>query len=281
MIVRETRPTLEKSAGSNSGTETPGLIEALEFTVSANSGEDVIWEQVIFEMTSTDNGGSAWNTCGGDMANSDFSLYDSDDMGDELEDADIDWTLLDSNIDGCAGADVLKYAVLRLPTPEVISAGTTNTYVLEFDATGASSADDDTLRFDIQDDPLVSVGNFVESDADELQEALDQTETEIDVANAASFIEGDIVCIDDDDDSSCESDEELVLVQDIDFVGDVLTVYRGYLGTDQLGVGAIDDAMHYCPSSFTWDDDGSTTAVNDIGSYLVDELPVKGNTLQF
>lgn len=152
--LRKTKPTLSRASGSPSGSAIPGLDEVLRFNIAADSHGYVAVNELTFKLTSTDNDTSAWNTCdGGDIATSDFSLYNYDDLSDELESADGNWSFFDSGA-GDAGFDcdagqVITYINLDLGTAFEVAAGATETYSLYVDTTGASSSDDDTIRFDL------------------------------------------------------------------------------------------------------------------------------------
>jgi|GEM_PF-2721711 len=157
MTLYKTKPTISLSSGSPFGAGIPGLNEVFRFNIAADSRGYVTLNEVTFKMTSTDNttGGTEWNTCditGGTIGidEPNLSFYDISDMSTAL-DIDADWTLYDSS-DGSVcteDTDVIDYIVLDLTTADVIGAGTTVTYSLYMDTTGASSANDDSLRIDL------------------------------------------------------------------------------------------------------------------------------------
>ena len=164
MTIQKTKPTISLASGSPAGTgTTTGLDEVLRFTVTADIRGEVTWSQNVFQLNSTDNSATLWNTCGGDagalndgMAVADFRFYDASDITTDLAAsaaAGDRLVLLDSAGEACAGADVLTYVVLDLDlvasAVEEVAAGTTKTYYLEFNATGASPVTDDQIRFDI------------------------------------------------------------------------------------------------------------------------------------
>lgn len=162
MTARKTKPTISLASGSPSGAAVPGLSEIFRFNVAADSRGSVTLSEILFKLTSTDNGATLWNDCGTgtrDAATA-WEFYDLDDPSEKLDDA-TDWTFLDNAGGACAGVDVLTYVELNLETSathpaEEIGAGETKTYVVRFDSTGASSADDDSIRLDIPDETETS-----------------------------------------------------------------------------------------------------------------------------
>lgn len=148
--LRKTKPTLSKASGSPSGSSIASLDEVLRFNIAADSHGFVTVNELTFKMVSTDGDTSAWNTCdGGDITTADFSLYNYDDLSEELEDDDAEWTLFDAAGANCGAGNVITYVNIDLTTPVEIGAGTTETFSLYVDTTGASSADDDSVRFDV------------------------------------------------------------------------------------------------------------------------------------
>lgn len=160
MTIRKTKPTISLASGSPSGAAVPGLSEIFRFNVAADSRGSVTLSEILFKLTSTDNAGTPtlWNDCGTgtrDAATA-WEFYDIDDPSEKLDDA-TDWTFLDNAGGACAGTDVLTYVELNMETDathpaEEIGAGETKTYVVRFDSTGASSANDDSIRLDIPDE---------------------------------------------------------------------------------------------------------------------------------
>lgn len=164
MVLTKTKPTISLASGSPSGASVPGLGEVLRFTIAADSKGYVAWSEILFKMTSTDNSGTPteWNECvasGTGIDDSELSLYEINDLGNEIEGADTDWTFFDSS-DGTVcdpTNEVIDYIQLDLGNDEEeIEAGSSKTYVLYMDTTGASAANDDSLRIDIIDQPTVN-----------------------------------------------------------------------------------------------------------------------------
>ncbi|MBI2550973.1 hypothetical protein HYV73_01345 [Candidatus Uhrbacteria bacterium] len=158
MIAHKTRPTITKHASSPSGASIPGLNEVLRFNVSADSRGFVTLDQLLFNVV-TGESGSAFNACD-TLADDDvFQLYDVSNSSNKLDDDGGDWTFVDATDAACMSGggdmDVLEYAWLNFEDvgadPEEIGAGTTKTYVLKIDTTGASTTDDDSIRVDIVD----------------------------------------------------------------------------------------------------------------------------------
>lgn len=156
MTLRKTKPTVTLSAASPSGASVPGLNEVLRFTVAADAAGDVVLDALTFNVTSTDNASTAtgWNVEGDSSGvldvTSSWSLYDSSDLTTPLETSDANWTLY-ATTGAAAASSGLKIGAARLVfgTARTIAAGTSKTYVLKVDTTGASSSADDTVRFDI------------------------------------------------------------------------------------------------------------------------------------
>ena len=126
--------------------EGSGLDEVLRFTIAASSNEDVVVDEVIFKMVSTDNNGEVasgddWNECNasGASVDADFSLYDYADLGTELDTSSSAWNLLGStgaNCESTANTDI-AFVQLELVAADdlVVAAGTTKTFSLWFDST--------------------------------------------------------------------------------------------------------------------------------------------------
>ncbi len=170
--LRKTRPTLAIASGSPSGEGIPGLNEVLRFNLSADSHGYVVLDELTFKMTSTDNGGESnpdWNECGSsspNMAVADFSFYNVDNLSDDLEGSDSDWTVLDSAGAACASNTDLTFIVLDLTSSITIDAGTTETYALYADTTGAATGTSgDSVRFEIpRDSDVASLGGATDPD---------------------------------------------------------------------------------------------------------------------
>ncbi|MEK7094636.1 MAG: hypothetical protein AAB886_00830 [Patescibacteria group bacterium] len=299
--IAETKPTVSLASGSPSGSSVPGLSEVLRFTVSAASNEDVIVDEIIFKVTSTDNNGTGtddWNECDTDLASvvvGDFSIYDYANLGTAL-DANADWTMLESDGSACDGTgtnDDLVYAHLQFAAGTgatadiVVAAGTTKTLSLYFDSTGASAANDDSIRFDIPADPIIAVTSFLDSagvEANEVQANATAVDTDTLTTDANTFAShGDIVCL---TTGTCAAGDEKVMVSNVGSTNTNLYINRGYLGTDFVAT-AITMDLDRMPSSFVWYDDGATTSTNTtvedevFGAYLVKNLPITGGTLVF
>ncbi|OGL95085.1 hypothetical protein A2348_04955 [Candidatus Uhrbacteria bacterium RIFOXYB12_FULL_58_10] len=163
MIIRLSEPSFSLSSASPSGTGVPGRAEALRFNVASSSFGDVTVNQLMFRVTTTDNAGTGWNDCGDGAstkrfgANDLWNLYDMDDLSAPISDKG-DWSLLKADGSACGqAAEPVAYAVLNLGAdattgPTDVPAGVTSTLSLHVDTTGASAADDDSVRFDLLSD---------------------------------------------------------------------------------------------------------------------------------
>lgn len=298
-VIQETKPTVSLASGSPSGAKVPGLDEVLRFTIAASSNEDVVVDEVIFKMVSTDNNGEAssgddWNECNasGASVDADFSLYDYADLGTELDTSSSAWNLLGStgaNCESTANTDI-AFVQLELVAADdlVVAAGTTKTFSLWFDSTGASATNDDSVRFDVPADPIASA--YIDSGAFDVNGAVTgEATTTLTIDTGSSRpTHGDVVCL---SSGTCAAADEVVLVTNIDDdTATTLYVSRGYLGRNRGGSGATvadNTELDYLPSSFVWYDDGSTTDDTDnfedevAGSFLVDNLPLIGGTIIF
>lgn len=317
-VIKETKPTITLSAASPSGYASVGREEALRFNVAANAQEDVVLSQLVFKISSTDNNGDDvvdWNDCDSDdpamaVDPSDFDFYNLTDDGTavtlDLSSSDVHnttvaqmsagtnnpWTLLKTNGAICDATNTqIGFARLRLPTPEIIPSGETKTFSLHFDSTGASSGDDDSLRFDLVTDPIASSYLYMADALNELDTA--SLDTTLSVDDGTAFAVGDIIVVDVNDNGGTAPDrgEEHMLVTNTSPTE--LTVVRGYLGS-KIEAADIDsdiedydstDGIFRLPGSLLWKDDGiagqAGSADDFWGTYLVDSLPVSGGTLIF
>lgn len=300
-VVRETVPTVSKHSSSPSGSDkTPGDQEILRFTVAANSGEDLVLNQLIFTVSTSDNDGDNWDYCddnndGNGAANdaglddTDFDIYNltTTGVGSAL-DVDADWTLLASDGTTCTeDTDAVKFVKLAIDDENVVPAGSSYTYALYIDTTYASSASNDSIQIGLAGDPILSTYLDSADDIDDAACAANESTCTADDGGdgalaAAGFAAGDLVCLDEDNGGTCAADEEVVLVTDI--TGDVVTMIRGYLGRNSEAI-ADNSSILYLPGAFNWEDDGNetdTTATEEwYGAHLVDTLPVTGNAIGF
>ncbi len=283
-VVRETKPVITLSASSPSGSVVAGRIEALRFNVAASANQDVVLNTLTFKMTSTDNAGTPtlWNGCDtngvSQTLTSDFDFYDLKDASTTLDTADTDWTFLKATGAVCdTAAASLGFVKITLPVASIVTKGTSHSYALYFDATGASSSSDDSLRFDLPTDPIANT--YLVDQAYVV--AVTAVNTDFTAAAAGGYTLGDVICVDADASGVCDAAEEKVLV--VVDGGTALTVVRGYLGSTP----AADAAGNFLrmPGSLLWQDDGSSTVALPLQEYwsssLVDNLPVTGGTLVF
>lgn len=308
-VVRETKPTITLSSLSPSGSAVVGRSEALRFNVAASSNEDVVLNQLTFKLNTTDNNADDaidWNDCDTDdpalaMDVSDFDLYNLTDDGTtttlDLSASAVHnttlahmsagtnnpWTLLLATGGICTSATAtVGFVHLTLPTSEIIPKGTTKTFALYFDSTGASSTTDDSVRIDLPTDPIVGTYLTVADASDDA--ALAATATTLNVDAGTAFAIGDVLVYDAADDGITSTDERMLVTA---ISTNALTVVRGYLGSNFVAtasVGVSDDVLRL-PGAMLWKDDGVTGATGTSddfwGAYLVDDLTVSGGTLVF
>ncbi|OGL66781.1 hypothetical protein A2856_03380 [Candidatus Uhrbacteria bacterium RIFCSPHIGHO2_01_FULL_63_20] len=155
MTIRKTKPTISLASGSPSGAGVPGLSEVMRFNVAADSRGYVTLHHIAFKMTATDTDGT-WTTCDQLADPTKWELFDIDDPSVKL-DGDDGWEFFGADGNVCAGDTPLKYAVFSYyidvgQNSVEIGAGETDTYVLRVDTTGASAANDDSIRISIPDE---------------------------------------------------------------------------------------------------------------------------------
>lgn len=312
-VVKETKPTIDRSALSPSGGASVGRSEVFRFNVTANSNEDVVLNTMTFAISSTDNAAAAvpWNACDTDQAGSemnpgDFDIYNLTDDGTSTTLDLSSVTTQNTSITAMASGAVSPWTILKttgaicdatqargafvhltLPTSEVIPKGSTKSFALYFDSTGASSNLNDTVRFDLPTDPIV--GTYLTVSNASNDSALAPTATTLNVDAGTSFAVGDVIVYDAADDGVGTADERMLITA---ISTNALKVVRGYLGTVLTATGTVgtSDDIFRLPGSLMWKDDGvaGTTVITGNGSaddywgsYLVDNMTVSGFTLEY
>ncbi len=301
-VVRETKPTISLNSSSPTGAKVPGDQEVFRFNIAASSNEDVIFKNILFKISATDNTGTPtlWENCDTDadatsMNDEDFDFYNMSEQGTALAlDVDADWTGLTATGADCTTASTdLAWQRLSLTTEEVVPKGQTYMYALWVDLSLASAANDDTFQVEMATDPIVADASFLA--ADELAEDnVTGTDTILSMGAASTYALGDVLCMDTADNGCGSDDEKMLVVVD---GGTTLTVVRGYLATtpDTGSLNDTGDNVDRVPGAFLWQDDGvtsigsftlsdgstSTGAQERYGAHLVDNLPVTGNSLVF
>ncbi len=285
-VVRETKPTVSLSSSTPAAATNVVAMdrEMLRFTVAASSGEDVVLNNLIFTMSSTDGAGSDWNQCGNTLVG-DFDLYDSTDLTTALAATK---TMLAATGATCSSADV-AFIMYALTTPEVITAGTTATYSLYFDSAGASSVEDDSVVLGMATDPITT--NYIEVVNATDETSILITDSTINVDTGGTYAVGDVIAYDETDANggASPSSSERMLVTAI--TGNVLSVIRGYMGTTPVAYSSLSttaDDMYRLPGALLWQDDGSTgvtsattSLLEYYGGHLVKTLPITGNGISF
>lgn len=289
--IRETIPTVTLNASTPSGSGfVPGDQEVLRFNIAASSNEDVILEQILFDVATSDGAGSDWNFCdddedSGGRSPAAFDFYNLSEQGtSQALDVDGDWTFFTNDGTECTeDTDEIDYALLALTDVETVPAGSTYTYSLYFDSSGASSSDDDSVQFLVAGDPIVST--FLA--ASDLNEAnLAGTDTTLTVTSSAGYTLGDVLCMDTGDDGCDADDERMLLVEIVN--GTTIEVVRGYLNSrpDTADDNDASDDIDRMPGALLWQDDGDETVTDSeqerFGANMVDDLPLTGsNAISF
>ncbi|MFH1142772.1 MAG: hypothetical protein ABIH67_01915 [Candidatus Uhrbacteria bacterium] len=178
MTIFNSKPTLSLASGSPSGAGIPGLTEVFRFNVSADTRGDVTVHDFTFTLASTDTGATTWNDCDGalgDGSGAEFTLYDLDDPSSALESEDTDWEAADATqavagTPDCNAGQNIVYINLNLEETTddslVVTAGDTKTLSLYMDTTGASGANDNSIRIDI---PTEATINSYDADFDSIE----------------------------------------------------------------------------------------------------------------
>ncbi len=154
IFARKTVITIDKNASSPSGSSIPGLNDYLIFNVTNTTGNTA----VIYGITLTANGSDAnsadW-VCSGSTLDGSIRIYDTTDPSTDLVDPIIGTTATDlAGVCIGLGADSTEYYVPLSndggTTQGIsISAGSTRSFKVKADTSGASAASDDSFRFDI------------------------------------------------------------------------------------------------------------------------------------
>ena len=232
-------------------------------------------------MNASDNATSTWNEADVILP-AEFDIYDLNNLGTSTAlDVDGDWKMLASTgAESVAATVPVKFVKLDLTTPVVVPAGTTHTFALYFDTTGASATSDDSVQFGIAGDALatpIALGTGRTLAADFTISPMITTVTgsgALDTTATGAVNVGDILVF---------AGAEKVLVTAYTPAASTATVQRGYMGTTPA-LASTGAAITRIPSSFVWEDDGdsSTAVAGDLwGSYLVNDLPITGGAISF
>jgi len=301
-VVRETKPTVSLSSSSPSGAKVVGDIEVMRFNVAASSNEDVILREFIWSFTGTNNaGGTDWRICdeddaAGGFATVDLDLYNLSKEGTATAlDDDVEWSFLDTDSSVCTqNTDTVDYIQLEFSTDAeaiTVPAGETYTFALYNNFSGtiaASATNDDSVQFSLVEesslswmDPSLTIN--------QVDPVIDLSDTTLVLSSNTSVATGalsagDMICFSGTGNTTCSAGEEIALITNI--ATNTISMVRGYFGEEWV-LPVHGDAIVIKPSTFFWEDDGvsgglTTTGINSgWGSYLVDSLPVSGNTIQF
>ncbi len=302
-VVKEAAPTIELNSLSPSGTGyVAGTNDVLVFDIKVTGEEDILMNHIVFDVDAADSASAGWNSCengdvgGGESIASwesgDFVLEngDSEEIGTATLLIAAGTTCADTDDGSAADIDateVVEFVSFAFSTPELLAAGDTTQFTLSADTTGAAA--NDSIQVNIPSELWVA---STWTDRSDINDVTDVQHTDLDIVVDAttSLVVGSILCITEED-TTCDSDEEIVLVTKI--TGTTLTVARGYRGSDIGGSDAgaeLQDGWNFSESatpytSFLWQDDGSGALASNTndgwGAYLVDELTVSGRPLQF
>lgn len=145
MVWHVSEPVFSLAAGSPSGLGTPGPNEVLRFNIVADSRGIVGVEGILFGFSGTDAAGSGWCSCAS-LGASAWAIYNTDDASTALG----TWTFYSVDGTECSldPTSDLGFANVDLSGEEV-AAGSTNTFLVKVDSSGASPDFDDGLRLDV------------------------------------------------------------------------------------------------------------------------------------
>jgi hypothetical protein len=142
--------TVTLNAFAPSGAAVPGFGDVIRFDVCAGTSSDIEIENMKFAISSTDNAGTGWNSCGNLGNTSLFTLYN---VTNAYSVVTAGYSFTSEFNGGCnvVPNEMIGHANL-LVSNEVIAAGTCMTYDLWIDTSSASSVYDDSIRVDISDE---------------------------------------------------------------------------------------------------------------------------------
>ncbi|MCR4311798.1 MAG: hypothetical protein NUV56_00800, partial [Candidatus Uhrbacteria bacterium] len=230
-IVRETVPTISISSSSPSGAKVPSDQEVLRFNIAASGNEDVVFSEMIFKVSASDNASESttdgqpdWQECDSDItdgtygvATSDLDFYNLSEQGTSTPlDVNADWTIMVNNgtstfaTCGATQYDV-TYFHMTLATKEVVPAGTPYEYSLYWDmggAQGASASSDDVVQVSLVNDAFATystTGNDVAATTlanglNDADLAITATTVNVDTGLGAVMSVGDLIVVDMADD---------------------------------------------------------------------------------
>ncbi len=158
--IRKTRPTITLSSSTPSGAAIPGRSEVLRFNVAADPAGDLSMSQMTFKIDTFSHIEHPWASCGSSTVSGlgDTSKWELKDLttGEVLSNNNSSWIIMNADGNQCGPADreqaVVGYALVNLVHGN-ISAGTSHTFSLIVDSTGADSAQDDAIKVEIVSEP--------------------------------------------------------------------------------------------------------------------------------
>lgn len=244
--------------------------------VTAHASEGVQLNHIPVAVFATDVAGTDWNNCNAvlGLTGDSFQL-----IVDEVV-ADASFTLRDAGGDICdptAGfgdGENVGSIVIEPVGGITVSAGVTRTYCVHMDTTNMGP---DSLQMSIRPDLTdpyhgdITAGELTEDD-------LSPFDRLITVSTPWLYAEGDILCMDTDDDG-CDAWDERMLVTIVD--DGELTVIRGYGGTSTDGANRNDlgDDINIVGRALLWTGTSDPSAGPDqyFGGYMLPQ--VDGNVL--
>ena len=142
--------TLSRAVTSPAGQSVPGFQSVLRFHVCADIAFDAEFTSIKFDVDAVDNAGSGWSSCGVLAQEVAFDLVNVTAPTTPIE--VYQWATTTSNQSCDTVSEDSKLGYVYMEILELVPAGTCSTYEVRLDASGASSAQDDTVRVDIVDE---------------------------------------------------------------------------------------------------------------------------------
>lgn len=142
-------PIFSLASGSPAGAAVPGFNEVFRYAVTSQR-TSIEMTQIMFEVNTTDNGATLWNTCDELGDASKWAIYDN---GGNRVDATGGWTFYNSSMRPCSGSEVVAYARTSLPRMSPIPSRSTHVFNVHVDTAGASAVSDDSIVLSIPNLP--------------------------------------------------------------------------------------------------------------------------------
>jgi hypothetical protein len=146
LILGRMVPIFALAASSPSGVSVPGHSEVLRYSVAPQRVNIEVGE-TLFEINTTDNAGSLWNTCDQLGSTSEWAIYDT---GGNRVDASGAWQFFNDELLPCVGSETVAFARATFPSMiRLPNGGAAQTFSLYIDTYAASAVSDDSIMVSI------------------------------------------------------------------------------------------------------------------------------------